>query len=166
MQIAKGAVAAIHYRVATADGEHVDASQPGEPLVFLCGTGQIIPGLEDALIGRAAGESLAVDVAADRAYGRRDPDLDLAVPVEAFPEDARADLRAGLQFHAAHPAKQGETVVFTVLGRQGDRVMISGNHPLADKDLHFEITIDSVRAATRDEIAHGHAHGPGGHHHH
>lgn len=166
MQIAKGSVAAIHYKVATVEGEHVDASQPGEPLLFLCGTGQIVVGLEEALLGKQAGDSVTVDVPAERAYGKRDPALDLAVPLSAFPEDVRPQLRAGMQFQAEHPTKAGEVAVFTIHGRRGDDVLVSGNHPLADKDLHFEVTVDSVRAATKDEIAHGHAHGAGGHHHH
>jgi FKBP-type peptidyl-prolyl cis-trans isomerase SlyD len=166
MIIAKGTVAAIHYKVATAEGEHVDASQPGQPLTFLCGTSQIIPGLEDALIGKSAGDEVAVDVAPERAYGVRDPGLDLAVPLEAFPEDVRGTLRVGLQFQAEHPTKDGEMVVFTIHGLRGQEVLVSGNHPLADKTLHFEVKIDSVRAATREEVEHGHAHGPGGHHHH
>jgi FKBP-type peptidyl-prolyl cis-trans isomerase SlyD len=166
MQIANGTVVAIHYKVATAEGEHVDASQPGEPMSFLCGSGQIIIGLEEALMGKGAGDAIAVDVPAARAYGTRDPELDLAVPLTAFPEDARAQIREGMQFQAEHPTKAGEVAVFTVHGRRGEEVLVSGNHPLADKDLHFEVTIDSVRAPTKDELAHGHAHGPGGHHHH
>lgn len=166
MQIAKGTVAAIHYKVATAEGEHVDASQPGQPLTFLCGVSQIIIGLEEALIGKAAGDKVVVDVPAERAYGVRDPELDLAVPIDAFPEDVRGRIRAGMQFQAEHPKKAGEAVVFTIHGRRGDDVMVSGNHPLADKALHFEVEVESVRAATKDEVEHGHAHGPGGHHHH
>lgn len=166
MQITKGTVAAIHYKVATSEGEHVDASQPGQPLSFLCGTGQIIIGLEEALLGKQAGDALSVDIPPERAYGTRDADLDLAVPLDAFPEDVRQGLRAGMQFQAEHPKRQGEMVVFTIHGRRGDDVLVSGNHPLADKALRFEVTVDSVRAATADEISHGHAHGPGGHHHH
>ena len=166
MQIAKGTVVSITYKVATAEGEHVDASQPGEPLVFMCGTGPIIVGLEEALLGKVAGDSVTVDVPAARAYGTRDSELDLAVPLSAFPEDARAQIRAGMQVQAEHPTKAGEVVVFTVHGRRGDDVLVSGNHPLADKDLHFEVGVVEVRPATKDEIAHGHAHGPGGHHHH
>jgi FKBP-type peptidyl-prolyl cis-trans isomerase SlyD len=166
MQIAKGTVAAIHYKVATAEGEHIDASQPGQPLHFLCGSGQIVIGLEEALLGKSAGDTVSVDVPAARAYGTRDSELDLAVPLTAFPEDVRERIREGMQFQAEHPTKDGEQVVFTIHGRRGDDVLVSGNHPLADKDLRFEVTVDSVRAATTDETAHGHAHGPDAHHHH
>ena len=166
MQIAKGTVAAIHYKVATADGEHIDASQPGQPMPFMCGTGQIIVGLEEALIGKQAGESLSVEVAPERAYGVRDADLDMAVPLSAFPVDVRGRIRAGMQFQAEHPTRAGETVTFTVHSRRDAEVLVSGNHPLADKTLRFEVTIESVRSATAEELEHGHAHGPDGHHHH
>ena len=166
MQIAKGTVASIHYKVATADGEHVDASKPGEPMPFLCGTGQIISGLEDALMGKRAGDAVSVEIPPERAYGVRDPDLDMAVPIAAFPEDVRGRLRAGMQFQAPHPSRNDEVIAFTIHGLRGEDVLVSGNHPLADKTLHFEVTIDSVRAATREEAEHGHAHGPHGHAHH
>lgn len=165
MQIAKGTVATIHYKVATAEGEHIDASLPGQPMPFMCGTSQIIIGLEEALLGKQAGDVISVEVAPERAYGRRDADLDMAVPISAFPKDVRETIKAGMQFQAEHPTKVGEVVVFTIHGRRGDDVLVSGNHPLSDKTLRFEVTVDSVRAATKEEVAHGHAHGPGGHGH-
>lgn len=165
MQIAKGTVVAIHYKLSSPEGEHIDASQPGQPLSFMCGVGQIIVGLEEALIGKAVGDKLTVDVPPERAYGVRDADLDLSVPLDAFPADARGRLRAGMQFQAPHPKKDGEMVVFTIHGRRDKEVLVSGNHPLADKTLHFEVEVAEVRAATKEEIEHGHAHGPGGHHH-
>ena len=166
MQISKGTVAAISYKVSTSEGEHVDASQPGEPLTFLCGMGQIVIGLEEALLGKQTGDAVAVDVTPERAYGVSDPGLNLSVPSSAFPEDVRERLRPGMQFQAEHPTKEGETVVFTIHAIQDGDVLVSGNHPLADKTLHFEVTVESVRAATKEELEHGHAHGPGGHHHH
>ena len=162
MQIAQGTVAAIHYKVATADGEHVDASQPGQPRPFLYGTGQIIIGLEEALLGKRAGDTLSIDIPPERAYGTRDADLDMAVPIAAFPADVHERLRAGMQFQAPHPTRTNEIVTFTIHGRRGADVLVSGNHSLADKTLRFEVTVDSVRAATKDEITHGHAHAPGG----
>jgi FKBP-type peptidyl-prolyl cis-trans isomerase SlyD len=165
MLIAKGTVVAMHYRVATSEGEHVDASQPGQPLWYLHGTGQIISGLEDALAGKSAGDHVTAEVPAARAYGVRDPDLDLSVPRDAFPEDVRKVLAAGFQFQAGHPKRDGEVVLFTVHGLRGDDVLVSGNHPLVDKDLRFEVDIESVRLATPEETAHGHAHAPGMHHH-
>jgi len=166
MQISNGTVAAIHYKVATSEGEHVDASPPGEPMSFLCGSSQIIIGLEEALIGKQAGDTVSVEIPPERAYGVRDAELDMAVPLKAFPDDVRGRIKPGMQFQAEHPTKAGEVIVFTVHRRRDDEVLVSGNHALADKTLHFQVTIESVRAATKDEASHGHAHGPGGHHHH
>lgn len=165
MKITPGIVAAIHYKVATADGEHIDASQPGQPLTFLCGVSQIISGLEEALIGKVAGDKVVVDIPVEKAYGVRDPALDLVVPLSAFPEKARGQLKPGMQFQAEHPQKAGEALMFIVHSQRGDEVMVSGNHPLADKALHFEVEIASVRAATAEEVQHGHSHGAGGHQH-
>lgn len=163
MRIAKDTVATIHYRVSTLDGQCIDESVPGHPLAFLCGAGQIIVGLEEALLGKQAGDRIEVEVPPERAYGLRDPDLDLAVPISAFPEEVRGRLRAGMQFSAPHPRREGETVVFTIHGRRGDDILISGNHPLVGLALRFEVTVDAVRAATPEELAHGHAHPPGAH---
>lgn len=165
MQIAANRVVSIHYQVATAEGESVDASQPGEPLVYLHGQGQIIGGLERALLGKAAGDKVAVEVAPKDGYGEYDPELDVAVPLDAFPKDLRAKLVPGAQFHAEHPTK-GTEAVFTVHKVEGGSAYCSGNHPLAGKTLQFKVEIADVRDATKDELSHGHAHGPGGHHHH
>ncbi|MCS6970958.1 MAG: peptidylprolyl isomerase [Planctomycetota bacterium] len=158
MQIAKDTVARIHYRVSSLDGQCIDESAPGRPLSFLCGAGQIIVGLEEALVGKQAGDRVEVEVPPERAYGLRDPDLDLAVPIQAFPPELRGRLRAGMQFSAPHPRRQQEMVVFTIHGRRGDEILISGNHPLVGMALRFEVTVESVRAATAEELAHGHPH--------
>ena len=98
-------------------------------------------------------------------YAAYDPKLDLEVPSELFPADARKHLQPGFRFVAEHPEKEGEQVMFTVHQVVGDKVRVSGNHPLAGQTLLFNVEIVSVRAATKDELDHGHAHGPGGHHH-
>jgi FKBP-type peptidyl-prolyl cis-trans isomerase SlyD len=166
MVIAKNSVVSMNYKVATAAGEHVDASQPGEPLVWLAGQSQIIPGLESALIGKNTGDKLAVDVLAKDAYGEIDEELDIKVLKSQFPPNVQKQLKEGFQFRAEHPTKEGEDVIFTIHGIEGDDVFVSGNHPLAGENLHFEVEIVSVRPATKEELEHGHAHGPGGHHHH
>ena len=165
MDIVKNAVVSMNYKVGTAAGEHVDASKPGEPLVFMSGHGQIIPGLEAALHGKKAGDKLSIDVAAKDAYGEIDDELDIKVTKSMFPKDAQKNLAEGFQFRAEHPTKEGAEVIFTIHGVEGDDVFVSGNHPLAGENLHFEVEIVSVRAATHEELDHGHAHGPGGHHH-
>ncbi len=166
MAIAKNSVVSMNYKVATAAGEHVDASQPGEPLVWLAGQNQIIPGLEQALIGKNVGDKLSVDVEAKDGYGEIDEELDIKVLKSQFPPNVQKQLKEGFQFRAEHPTKEGEDVIFTIHGIEGDDIFVSGNHPLAGENLHFEVEIISVRPATKEELEHGHAHGPGGHHHH
>lgn len=165
MQIAKDTVVSMHYRVATAEGEHVDASAPGEPLVYLHGHQGIIPGLEAALAGKAAGDKVTAEVAPAQGYGEHDPGLDLVVAIDAFPADARSHLQPGFRFRAEHPQKDGEQVIFTVAKVDGEQVFVSGNHPLAGKTLNFQVEIAAVRQATAEELSHGHVHGAGGHHH-
>jgi FKBP-type peptidyl-prolyl cis-trans isomerase SlyD len=165
MLIAKNTVVSFHYQVATAEGETVDQSKEGEPLTYLHGTAQIIPGLEDALLGKNPGDHVEATVPPERGYGPYDKQLDLALPMEAFPDEARKDLQPGFRFMAEHPHKEDEQVMFTVHAVQGDQVMISGNHPLAGQTLLFKVDVVEVRAATAEELSHGHAHGPGGHHH-
>ena len=166
MDIALNTVVSINYKVATASGEAVDASKPGEPLVFLCGHGQIVPGLENGLIGKQAGAKASIDVDAKDAYGEVDDALDIKVTASMFPKDAQKNLKEGFQFRAEHPSKKGEDVIFTIHAVEGDDVFVSGNHPLAGENLHFEVEVVSVRKATAEELQHGHAHGVGGHHHH
>ncbi len=166
MPIAKDSVVSFHYTVATAEGEHVDKSEEGQPLVYLHGHGQIVPGLEAAMAGREAGEHLDTTVAPDQAYGDYEKELDLQVPLEVFPAEVRTQIQPGFRFKAEHPTAQDREVVFTVQGIEGEHAFVSGNHPLAGKTLQFAIDVVEVRPASADELSHGHAHGPGGHHHH
>jgi len=167
MIIATNTVVSMHYRVATAEGQHVDNSSPGEPLAFLVGHGQIIPGLEKALMGKRVGDKVEVEVPPADGYGEIDPDLDIKVLKSQFPKEVSAKhLVPGFQFRAEHPTKDGEQVIFTVHAVEGDDVFVSGNHELAGETLQFQVEIAEVREASQEEIAHGHAHGPHGHHHH
>ncbi len=166
MQVANNTVVSFHYKVATAEGEHVDNSNEGEPLVSLIGHGQIVIGLEKALIGKQAGDKLSVTVPPADAYGEADPALDAVVNRNEFPPEVRKKLQPGMQFRAEHPERADQHVLFTIHGVEGDQVFISGNHELAGETLQFEVEIVSVRAGTADEVSHGHAHGAGGHHHH
>ena len=165
MQITKNSVVSFLYQVATAEGETVDQSKDGEPLTYLHGTAQIIPGLESALLGKKKGDHVEATIPPERGYGAYDSQLDLSLPMEAFPDEARKELQPGFRFMAEHPHKEDEQVMFTVHAIQGEQVMISGNHPLAGQTLLFKVDVVDVRAASEEELAHGHAHGPGGHHH-
>lgn len=167
MIVATNTVVSMHYRVATAEGQHIDNSQPDEPLVFLVGHGQIVPGLEKALMGKKKGDEVKVEVAPAEGYGEIDPELDIKVLKSQFPKEVSAKhLVPGFQFRAEHPTQDGAQVIFTVHAIEGDEVLVSGNHELAGETLHFEVEIADIRDASREEIAHGHAHGAGGHHHH
>jgi FKBP-type peptidyl-prolyl cis-trans isomerase SlyD len=155
-----GKVVSIHYTLKDDDGEVVDSSSGGEPLDYLHGAGNIVPGLEAAMIGRAIGDKFKVTVAPADGYGEvvGEP---RPVPRSAFPPDA--DLEEGMQFFVRGP--DGEPHPVWVAGISGDQVLIDANHPLAGENLNFEIEIVAIRDATKDEVEHGHPHGPDGHHH-
>lgn len=159
-KIAKNTVVTMHYTLTLDDKTEVDSSAGSEPLVFLFGAGLIIPGLETALAGKAKGDKLNVRVTPDQGYGQVDEELRRQVPKTAF--GPNADLQEGMQFETE---MDDRSVVFTIVGVEGDKVFIDGNHPLAGETLNFDVSITDVRAATAEEISHGHVHGAGGHHH-
>jgi FKBP-type peptidyl-prolyl cis-trans isomerase SlyD len=160
MQIAKHAVVTIDYTLTAPDGEVLDSSEGGEPLAYVHGIGNLVPGLEQALEGKLKGERFDVRVAAAEGYGERDERLVQVVARKQLP--AGVELEIGTQLQAR--GKEGDFVV-TVVKLEGDSVTLDGNHPLAGIDLKFVGEIRDVRAATREELAHGHVHGAGGHHH-
>ncbi|MGH8630470.1 MAG: FKBP-type peptidyl-prolyl cis-trans isomerase [Burkholderiales bacterium] len=160
MQIAVNCVAYIHYTLKDDAGGVIDSSSGGEPLAYLHGAGNIVPGLEKALEGRSAGDKLSVKVAPQDGYGARDESLVQKLPRRAF--QGVRDIRPGMRFHAnsGHGAAQ-----VTVTQIQGDMITVDGNHALAGVPLNFAVEITRVREATAEELMHGHVHGPGGHHH-
>lgn len=156
MQIAKHTAVSIDYVLTGDDGEIIDQSADGQ-FIFLAGAHNIIPGLESALEGKVAGDELDVTVEPAEAYGEIDPARVQTVKREVFPEGV--DIQVGAQFHGASP--DGHPVVVTVASIEGDDVVIDGNHALAGRTLNFAVKVVEVRAATEDEITHGHIHGPG-----
>ena len=160
--IASGRVVSIHYTLKDDTGEVLDSSGAGPPLDYLHGAGNIVAGLEEGLSGRIVGEDLALRVSPEQGYGVHDPRGIQHVPRSAFPADI--DLQPGMQFSAED--EDGDMSTIWIQDVVGDEVTIDLNHPLAGKTLHFDITIAAIRDATREEIAHGHPHGPEGHHHH
>lgn len=162
MLVAQDKVVVIHYTLTNDVGKVLDSSAGGDPLAYIQGQGNIIPGLEKALDGKQVGDKLNVKIEAAEAYGVRDPALVQSVPRRAFGSVSK--IEAGMQFHAQ--GSSGETRVVTVTHVQGDMVTVDGNHPLAGQALTFDVEIAEVRDATEEEMAHGHVHGPGGHHHH
>jgi FKBP-type peptidyl-prolyl cis-trans isomerase SlyD len=161
MKVGNGSVVSIDYSLHLGDGKVVDASAPGDPLTYLHGGGQIVPGLERALEGLVVGDARTVVVEPGDGYGDSDPQALQEVPRAAFPQGIAP--QPGMELVAQGP--QGEPVPFVVREVRLETVLIDLNHPLAGKTLHFDVKIAAVREATADESEHGHAHGPGGHGH-
>ena len=160
MLVARDTVVTIHYTLTNDAGEVLDSSAGGEALAYIHGAGNIISGLEEALEGKAAGDKIVVAVPADKAYGARDQSLVQQVPRRSF--RSGGEIRTGMRFTAQTDHGPREVVVTRVAG---DMVTIDGNHPLAGQALNFDVEIRDVRAASAEELAHGHVHGPGGHDH-
>jgi len=161
MQIANNKVVSIHYKLTNDDGDILDSSEGQEPLAYLHGLGNIIPGLENALNGRAVGDKFSVTVAPADGYGERDNEMVQSVPKSAF--QGVDQILPGMQFQAQSP--EGMQLV-TVIDVDGDEVILDGNHPMAGITLTFDVEVTEIRDATDEELEHGHVHGPGGHHHH
>jgi FKBP-type peptidyl-prolyl cis-trans isomerase SlyD len=160
MQIGDQKVVTLHYTLTDNDGKVIDKSEDGS-FAYLHGASNIIPGLEDALTGKSAGEEMSVSVSPEQAYGVRDESMLQQVPKNMF-EDA-SQIAVGTQFHAQGP--NGEMLVVTVLEVEEEHVIVDGNHPLAGVELNFDVKIIDVRDASEEEVEHGHVHAPGGHHH-
>ena len=160
MQIAQDSVVSIHYTLTSDSGEVIDSSSGADPLTYLQGHGNLIPGLERELEGKQSGDKLTVRIAPADGYGEMDDTLIQAVPRAAFA--GAPDIQVGMQFQAQ--SNHGPRTV-TVTKVETDVVTVDGNHPLAGKHLNFAVEIIDVRAASEEELSHGHVHGPGGHHH-
>lgn len=160
MEIADQRVAYFHYVLTDGEGNVIDRSEADAPLAYLHGAGNIIPGLEKALLGHTVGDKFTVVIPPEDAYGVRDDSLVQQLPRRVF--KGIPDLRVGMSLRTNDP--QGPSVV-TVTQIMGDMVTIDANHMLAGQTLHFDVEIAEVRAATMEEMTHGHVHGAGGHHH-
>ena len=159
MKIAKDSVVRFHYSVSEPGQESLESSRDREPLAILIVHGNIIPGLEAALQDREAGESFGVDVAASEAYGERRDGLTQRVPKKHFgAQKLEPGQQVVLQTNFGPRAVTIQKVGMSV-------VDVDLNHPMAGKDLHFEVEIVEVREASAEEVAHGHVHGDGGHQH-
>ena len=161
MKIAKDRVVELEYRLHLGDGQVIDSSEPGKPLSYLHGRGQIVPGLEGALEGLELGEAKQVVVAPAQGYGEHDARGLQEVPRTMFP--ANAELAPGMRLAAQ--TDSGEVIPIGIHEVKGQTVIVDLNHPLAGKTLHFDVTVRGVRDATAEELTHGHAHGPEGHEH-
>ncbi len=160
MQIEANSVVTLQYTLKDNEGNIIDKSDDGS-FLYLHGAMNIIPGLENALTGKVAGDALQVSVTPEEGYGVKDPERIQEVPKEMF--EGSDEIAVGTQFHAQSP--DGQAVVVTVVEVKDDVVVIDGNHALAGIDLNFDVKVMDVRAASEEEISHGHVHGEHGHQH-
>ena len=159
--IADGHVVTIHYRLTLDDGSIADDSFGGDPLTFLQGAHNIVPGLERQMLGKNVGDKFDAVVPANEGYGEYDPTAEQTVPKSSFPPNV--DLQVGMGFQTR--ARNGQQMPVWIRALKGDDVVVSANHPMAGQRLNFAIEVVDVRRATKEEKQHGHVHGPGGHHH-
>jgi FKBP-type peptidyl-prolyl cis-trans isomerase SlyD len=160
MEIQDNIVVGMHYTVTNDNGDIIDTSEGNDPLMFLQGAGNIIPGLESALVGGKVGDEMEVSVEPEQAYGEYRDELRQQVPRDAF--QGVDEVAIGMRFNAE--TDEGQITV-RIAEVEGDTVTIDANHELAGERLHFSVRIESLREATDEELEHGHVHGPGGHHH-
>jgi len=159
MQVADNMAVSIHYTLTNDDGEVLDSSIDDEALVYLHGGGNIISGLENALHGKVAGDKFKVRIDPEHAYGELMEEMVQVISRDMF--EGIDNIEVGMQFHADVSSGTG---VVTVVNIEDDEITIDGNHPLAGLALTFDVEVIDVRAATKEEAAHGHIHGAGCHH--
>lgn len=159
MQVAAQKVVSIEYTLKNDAGAVIDTSTGRKPLTYLHGTRALVPGLEQALEGKAVGDSIEVSLTPEQGYGQRDPRLVQNIPIRKLP-NGKAEV--GMTFNVNTP--DGPRLL-VVNGVRGDYASVDANHPLAGMNLHFSVKIAEIREATEEELAHGHVHGEGGHEH-
>jgi FKBP-type peptidyl-prolyl cis-trans isomerase SlyD len=163
MQIAAQTVVTINYTLKNPEGQVLDSSEGREPLAYLHGVGNIVPGLEQALEGKGPGDKVDVTLAPEQGYGVRDERLVRNVPIRKLVgKNPKQPIRPGDRFQAQ--TEVGPRLL-TVLSVKGDYANVDANHPLAGQTLCFAVEVVGVREATAEEKEHGHVHGPGGHQH-
>ena len=158
MTIKENSAVSFHYTLTDDDGQTLDSSAGKDPLAYLHGAGNIIPGLESALEGKAVGDAMVVAVTAAEGYGEVQQELIQEVPRDAF--QGVDSIEVGMQFEAQ--TGQGGNVPVTVTAVTDEVVTVDGNHPLAGKNLNFDVSIEDVREATEEQLEQGHVNGAGG----
>jgi len=158
MQITKNKVVTLEFILKNEAGEVLDSSEDEQPLVYLHGANNLIPGLESELEGKESGDKFEITIPAKDGYGERDDGKVIAVSKEMFPDDPAVE--AGAQYQSED--NDGNPVQIIVVEVNENEVKVDGNHPLAGVDLYFSVSISEVRDATEDELSHGHVHGAGG----
>lgn len=156
MKIAEKTIVTLEYTLKSDTGEVLDTSDGVEPLSYLHGADQIVPGLERVLEGLEVGAVKDVVVSPEDGYGELDPEAKFSIPRGSFPSDiAEGDQLVGED-------DDGNAMPVRVISIKDDEVMVDANHPLAGQTLHFHVEVKDVRAATEEELEHGHAHGADG----
>ena len=158
MQVAEKKAVTIKYTLRDEEGAVLDSTDGRDPLIYLHGTGNLVPGVEEALEGKSPGDEVKVTVPPEKGYGKREEGNVRNVPVRKLP-DGRIQPGATVQLNTNHGP-----IVAVVLAVKGDYATLDMNHPLSGKTLRFELEVVDVRDATEEELAHGHVHGPGHHH--
>lgn len=159
MAIEARKVVSIEYELTDDAGKVLDSSRGREPLSYLHGAGNIVPGLEKALEGKSEGDTIEVSVPPEEGYGVRDERLIQNIAIRKLP-NKKAQVGMQLRAQTEHGMR-----VLTVTAVRGDYATVDANHPLADRTLHFKVTVKAIREPTEEELAHGHVHGPHGHNH-
>jgi FKBP-type peptidyl-prolyl cis-trans isomerase SlyD len=159
MQIAARKVGLFEYTLRDESGKLIESSKGGKPIAYVHGAGNIIPGLEKALEGKAAGEEFEIVVPPEDGYGVRSEGLIQNIPIRKLP-DRKAEVGMRLQVQTDHGPRS-----LLVKAVRGDYATVDANHPLAGATLRFTVKVIEVREATEEELAHGHVHGEHGHHH-
>lgn len=159
--IADNLVVEIHYTLTDDNGNVIDTSEGREPLPYLHGNQNIVPGLEKELTGKSVGDKLKVNISPDQGYGHRDENMIQDVPKDQF--DNADQIQVGQQFQVE--TDNGQMLVVSVAEIKDATITLDGNHPLAGVILNFDVEVVSIRPATEEEISHGHAHSGDGHQH-
>lgn len=157
MAIVEKSVVGINYLLKNDAGEEIDGSEEGEPLLYLHGFNNIVPGLEEALSGKDVGDQISVVVPPEKAYGEKKQEMMGKVPRSAF--EGMGELKPGMRFDAE--GEEGRRIMVVIEEVGEEEVTINGNHPLAGETLHFDVTVESIREATQEELDHGHVHKTG-----
>jgi FKBP-type peptidyl-prolyl cis-trans isomerase SlyD len=161
MALMTNKVVTFNYTLKDNEGNLLDSTESGGPFTFITGNMQVLPGLEEALGSMIIGSKKNIKLAAADAYGEYDENAIQKVNRSLFPEEA--ELETGMTYFAHSP--EGQHLQFVITKIENEDITVNFNHPLAGKDLEFDVHLLDVRDATPEEISHGHVHGPGGHHH-
>ena len=161
MKVGKDKVVLMHYTLKNDTGDVIDSSDGADPLPFLQGHGNIIPGLESALEGSKVGDKLDVSIKPEEGYGERMKDAIQEIPSSAL--KGVEEVKVGMQLQSQD--KDGNAFLVNVTKIEDDKITVDANHPLAGQTLHFSVSIESIRKAEAEELSHGHVHADGQHNH-